>query len=563
VIGERVTFTINYKNPNNEYVKEPHMLLVVFFRVFCSFNVLDLSLLTGSPRVASLELSLELSLCLCLLLLSPSFFFFTSMLFATVKMNGEDVAAKVAEAGWAKIREAPSKREADPEHQELIALSRQAQEAKRGIFTEDEKKRKASIRAEPASYDSYALYERCRNQKKPFELLVEHARNGSTLRGVLKPGMESVVMRLAGVQAPAIPYNPETKKEGKPEAFYRESLFFTEQGVLNRDVQLTVTSLDATSNSLVGTISVGGRDLGEELLKAGLARVVDWNAPSAAQLKSYREAETAAQAGRLRMWRDFTPKVVDPSVLTNDEVLGRVREVQNGGNIALTIGQSAVPIVKVMQLSSVNVPRLNPRDGDDEPFAWEAKQFLRKRLIGKKVRAQLDYTRELKARDGKATPTTREFWSIYLDRTNIAIMLVERGLAKVCVCVCMCAEVLFCFVAVFFFYVLRVLLSCSSFTLHSGVWCGAHLCSPWSFFFFCPCVLMFACVLCVCAVVLFCLVWFVLFVCFFVVRSFVIVKASRVHRSTHSWYSLRRSAARTAVVCSAARRRLGYITSTI
>mmetsp|Transcript_10014 Transcript_10014/g.24959 ORF Transcript_10014/g.24959 Transcript_10014/m.24959 type:complete len:920 (-) Transcript_10014:25-2784(-) len=351
--------------------------------------------------------------------------------FATVMMDGENVANKIAEAGWATIREASGKRETDPEHQELLTLSRQAQEAKRGIFTDDEKKRKAAIRSDPPAADSFALYERCRKQQKPFELLVEHVRNGSTVRGVLKPGLESVVVRLAGVQAPQIPYDPETKKESRPEPFYPEAMFFAEQGVLNRDVELTVTSVDATSNSLVGTISVGGRDLGEELLKAGLACVVDWNAPSAEKLKVYRAAEAAAQAARLRMWRGFTPKVVDPSVLADDEVLGRVREIKNGGKLVLSIGQGAQAVAKEIDLSSVTVPRLNPRDGDDEPFAWEAKQFLRKRLIGKKVRAQLDYSRELKKREGETSPVIREFWSIYLDRTNIALMLIERGFAKV------------------------------------------------------------------------------------------------------------------------------------
>lgn len=82
-------------------------------------------------------------------------------------------------------------------------------------------------------------------------------------------------------------------------------------------------------------------------------------------------------------------------------------------------------------LSSITVPKCGIPNREDEPYGYEAKEFIRKQFIGKKLRAELDYIRPAnKGADGKDYPE-REYWSVYCDSTNLAIALVENGLAKV------------------------------------------------------------------------------------------------------------------------------------
>jgi endonuclease YncB( thermonuclease family) len=97
-------------------------------------------------------------------------------------------------------------------------------------------------------------------------------------------------------------------------------------------------------------------------------------------------AEKAAREGLLRLWRDHVPKQVGPEFI---ESQAKVVEVVSGDTVIVidTAGEE-----KRMMLSSVRAPRQgNPRAKEQEkqapePYAVEAREFLRKTLIGKKVR---------------------------------------------------------------------------------------------------------------------------------------------------------------------------------
>jgi staphylococcal nuclease domain-containing protein 1 len=72
-----------------------------------------------------------------------------------------------------------------------------------------------------------------------------------------------------------------------------------------------------------------------------------------------------------------------------------------------------------------NVKRGEP----DEPYAFEAREFLRKKLIGKKVKRVIDYTRPPPADQKDRTP--RPFATLTYQGQNISELLVSAGLATV------------------------------------------------------------------------------------------------------------------------------------
>lgn len=84
-------------------------------------------------------------------------------------------------------------------------------------------------------------------------------------------------------------------------------------------------------------------------------------------------------------------------------------------------------------MSNIEAPRLarrpnaaNTNEVKDSPCAWEAREFLRKKLIGKEVCFSVEY---------KQPTNNREYGFVWLGKDNtgenVAESLVEQGLAGV------------------------------------------------------------------------------------------------------------------------------------
>lgn len=57
----------------------------------------------------------------------------------------------------------------------------------------------------------------------------------------------------------------------------------------------------------------------------------------------------------------------------------------------------APPQAVRVALSSIDVPKMGINDNPNEPYAWEAREFIRKKVIGRKVQVVQDYVRPAKA----------------------------------------------------------------------------------------------------------------------------------------------------------------------
>lgn len=106
---------------------------------------------------------------------------------------------------------------------------------------------------------------------------------------------------------------------------------------------------------------------------------------------------------------------------------GVVKEVPSGDTLVI-VGKvkSGPPPEKRLTLSSLIAPKLGKRDGStlDEPFAWQSREFLRKKCIGQSVVFRVDYAVEAIG--------NREFGSVFLgQQDNVALSVVAAGWAKV------------------------------------------------------------------------------------------------------------------------------------
>lgn len=98
-----------------------------------------------------------------------------------------------------------------------------------------------------------------------------------------------------------------------------------------------------------------------------------------------------------------------------------VKSVPSGDQICL------IPVSKKVQvddpmcyLAYITVPRIGNPNRNEEPFAYEAREAIREKLIGRKV----DYVTEYMAGSKKAV-------SIQVEGEDIATLLVSQSLAKV------------------------------------------------------------------------------------------------------------------------------------
>jgi len=348
----------------------------------------------------------------------------------------ENVAVSILNEGWAKLRDSVNRDR--PELSELVNASENAERHHRGVFNKDEaEKSKRNLTKE---VNTTQLFDSVKG--KPQAGVVESVVTGSRFRITLHKDLSSVELLLSGVEAPNLPL------DGEPQPYAREAKFFTEHHLLHRDVQVIVEGAD--KYTLYGSLVSGEFNISEELLKNGLAKFVEWSAQRTAFLAKLKAAEAEAKKRKLRVWGAF----VEPKPLSAEEKKrelksgrefnGKVTRVINAGAVVIT-DQSNQP--REIFLSSVKIPRSgnthtkagaatdivseeDRKDAVERTLAWEGKEYIRKKLIDQKVKAVLDYVRP-ESKRGNETLPERAYYSLYLEKTNIAVELVEHGLATV------------------------------------------------------------------------------------------------------------------------------------
>lgn len=268
---------------------------------------------------------------------------------------------------------------------------------------------------------------------KPVNAIIEYIKDGSTFRALLLPSMHLITFQLSGLRCPTF---KKVEDKDVAEPFADEAKFYVESRLLQRDVKIILEGVANPVNGiLLGTILHPNGNISEFLLRDGLARCVDWSMGCVTQgAEKYRAAEKQAKQSKLRLWKSYVPS----NVLSDDNkrtIIGKVVEILNGDGMVIKThdGHSKV------YLSSVRPPRLadyketlaNKVDKKnvplyDVPLLFEAREFLRKKLIGKKVNALVDYIQPKSEEYQEKT-----YCTIIFGETNVAEALISQGLAKV------------------------------------------------------------------------------------------------------------------------------------
>ncbi|XP_041326199.1 staphylococcal nuclease domain-containing protein 1 [Pyrgilauda ruficollis] len=177
----------------------------------------------------------------------------------------------------------------------------------------------------------------------------------------------------------------------------------------------------------------------ELLLKEGFARCVDWSiAVYTRGADKLRAAERFAKERKLRIWRDYVAPTANLDQ-KDKQFVAKVMQVLNADAIVVKLNSGDH---KTIHLSSIRPPRLEGDSAQDKnrklrplydiPYMFEAREFLRKKLIGKKVNVSVDYIRPASsATDTVPAFSERTCATVSIGGINIAEALVSKGLATV------------------------------------------------------------------------------------------------------------------------------------
>ncbi|KAG8990818.1 hypothetical protein FRB90_001602 [Tulasnella sp. 427] len=223
---------------------------------------------------------------------------------------------------------------------------------------------------------------------------------------------------------------------------------FVEVRLLQRPVTVTLLSVPPppaasfgsssdtapAATTFIGTcIHAQGGNIAEHLAGSGLAKALEWHAGMLSDhggLEKVKAAERGAKEKRLNLHSTAaqpsngsqkaagTP--AGPSQRTEFE--GQVIRIWSSDQVS--IWDDVAGKDRRVQLSSVRGPRGN--DPKQAGYAAEAKEFLRKKLIGKNVTVKVDFVRP-----PEGEYESRECATITLpgQKTSVAEQLIEKGLA--------------------------------------------------------------------------------------------------------------------------------------
>ena len=322
--------------------------------------------------------------------------------------------------GWLKLREDASKKVDESDQSKAMIEKLELEQARaradfKGLWASNTD---GAIENRYDLPDAKAFVEE--NKGKQLEGVVERVLTGDRiiLRILLSPKRHVQTMVLiAGIRAPTTKrVNPSDGKEQAAEPFGEEATMFLESRVLQRTLHVQVVGLTPQGQLVCTVAHQQGGDMAGHILRAGLARCIDHHSTMlGGEMAKLRQAEKEAKEKNLNVFRGHVaPKA------SGGDVEVTVTRVQTADTIYI---RNRAGTEKKINLSSIRQPK--PTDPNQAPFQAEAKEFLRKKLIGKHVKISIDGKKA--ASEGYEE---REVATVTRGK-NVGLVLVEAGYVSV------------------------------------------------------------------------------------------------------------------------------------
>lgn len=235
--------------------------------------------------------------------------------------------------------------------------------------------------------------------------------------------MNKAVLRFAGITFPIIgaSFSKKLKVYVYKNLSNKDSSF--KLLPMGEDGQLRMIETDYQKSLLKQLLLAGFGELSagaEEVVGAELAKLYaeDITAAKSKQVGFWAVAKTAAsRAGSGPSGRTFTSQVV---------------EANSGDSITVTYPKNGTHLR--IFFSNLRAPKMGnfARNTPGEDWAFQAREYLRKSLVGKKVRVILEYKKkiEIKQHDGETYSRELQCATVFDGDRNVSELILEKGLAK-------------------------------------------------------------------------------------------------------------------------------------
>ncbi|EHY56564.1 hypothetical protein HRR83_002352 [Exophiala dermatitidis] len=331
--------------------------------------------------------------------------------------DGGEFPDLVVQEGWAKVREDAGRKEDDENTlaylDQLRSLEAEAKAKNKGLWGKG-----GQIESSSEVSDPNALVEQYKGRK--VEAIVERVLTGDRLiaRLMLTPTKHvQTMVVLAGVRAPATKRTSPEGKEIPAEPYGAEAHAFVDERLHQRKVLVELLGV-TPQNQLIAHVLHPKGNIAKFLLEAGLARCNDQHVTLLGnEMAQFRQAENAAKTAKRGLFTGVSA-TKSAGVQDADFIVSRILNAET-----IFIRPRSGDERKVT-LSSIRQPK--PSDPKQAPFGADAKEFLRKRLIGKHVKVSIDGKRP--ASEGFEE---REVATVTVNGKNVALALVEAGYASV------------------------------------------------------------------------------------------------------------------------------------
>ncbi|KAK3075315.1 hypothetical protein LTR53_001516 [Teratosphaeriaceae sp. CCFEE 6253] len=332
--------------------------------------------------------------------------------------NGQTLPDQIVQDGWAKLRDDADRKSDSPQATELLekltALEAHAKADSKGIWAA-KGSHVENVRELP---DTKAFVEQ--HKGEAIEAVVERVLSGDRLicRLMVSPAQHiTTTVLVAGLRSPSTARtNPSDGTSQPAEPYGNEAQAFVEERLLLRGVQVRLLGV-SPNNLLVGEVRHPVGNIAEFLLKEGYARCVDHHSTwLGAEMGKLRQAERGAKEQQKGLFKGNAPQRSAAG-----ETEATVSRILSADTLFI---RNKTGAEKRINLSSVRQPK--PSDPKQSPYGAEAREFLRKRLIGKHVKVRIDGKRP--ATEGY---DEREMATVNVNNTNLALTLVENGYASV------------------------------------------------------------------------------------------------------------------------------------
>ncbi|KAL8780769.1 MAG: hypothetical protein Q9213_006316 [Squamulea squamosa] len=331
--------------------------------------------------------------------------------------SGEELPEACVAEGWVRLRD-ESRRKDMTETSEnlLIDLERLQAKAKadgRGIWATHG----GIIENTYELQDPKAFAQKFNG--KDLDAIVERVLTGDRmiLRLLVSPSKHvQTIVTVAGIRAPKRA-NTAEGREQPAEPLANESHQFVETRLLQRSVKANVLGL-TPQNQLICIVKHPNGSIADFLLREGLAQCTDFHSTLlGSEMKTLRQAEKHAKDSQIGLFKDH----VESKASRAGDIDATISRIVRADTIAI---RTRTDGEKIIQLSSIRGPK--PKDDKQGPHEQDAKEFLRKKLIGKHVRVSTDGIKP----PSEGFPE-REVATVHAGNNNVALMLVEAGYASV------------------------------------------------------------------------------------------------------------------------------------